>query len=57
MLKFEMEITLATLFVRIGKTAQLWLEVGEWSGWKPCGSSGKGGKEFSWGWLKGSASR
>jgi len=51
-MQLTVEATFRTLFVRIGRTAEVWLERRSWVGWKPFLKAGKGGATVWWMWWE-----
>jgi hypothetical protein len=53
MRKFEIKITLGTLWVRVGRTAALWAMLTKWQGWRPYVERGAGsGRTIYWLWAE-----
>lgn len=56
-MQLAVEVTRRTLSIRVGRSKELWLELGKWAGWRPCANRVTGGSEFSWLWIQGATSR
>ena len=50
--QFVVEVSLTSLFVSIGRTAEMWLELRSWTGWKPSREVGRGGQTIWWAWWE-----